>query len=279
MLCDNLTFINFKMNQERIGIKMKKLFTAALSLMFVVCLSYTAVAGSLDSPGAPSAGSGMYTLQNLYDYLTSGAALTVQTGFQEPTSAPGSTMKTTKEIGDGVQALFTQCPVTAANVESGVKFFCTQPGSWGVRTGMAQLVPTPTPTPTITPTPDWYLTYGPSGTGDVVKIGTMYVASKKDGLGGAGNATKWWSSACSWGTDLVWLGMDDWRLPTLTELSTICGGRASLASFEANYYWSSTTDSTHWSRVAFYVDGTMCGICNDTNPNQGFYVRAIRTAP
>jgi len=136
---------------------MKKIITVALSLLFAVGLSGLAVAGSLDSPGAPSAGSGMYTLQNLYDYLTSGTALTVQTSFQEPTSAPSSTMKTTKEIGDGVQALFTQCPATAANVESGVKFFCTQPGSWGVQTGTAIVItpiPTLTPTPTITPTPN-----------------------------------------------------------------------------------------------------------------------------
>ena len=114
---------------------MKKLITVALSLMFVVCLSYTVIAGSLDSPGAPSAGSGMYTLQNLYDYLTSGTALTVQGSFQEPTSGPGSTMKTTRQIGDDIAALFGQCPATADNVESGVKFFCTQPGSWGVQTG------------------------------------------------------------------------------------------------------------------------------------------------
>ncbi|MCX6356143.1 MAG: fibrinogen-like YCDxxxxGGGW domain-containing protein [Candidatus Aureabacteria bacterium] len=126
---------------------MKKLITAALSLLFVICMSYTAIAGSLDSPGAPSAGSGMYTLQNLYDFLTSGTALTVQTSFQEPTSGPGSTMKSTKEIGDDVASLFGQCPATAADVKSGVKFFSTVPGSWGVQTGTF-VVPTPTASPT-----------------------------------------------------------------------------------------------------------------------------------
>jgi len=151
--CGNLAFVNLKTNQERIGVKMKKLITVVLSLLFAVCMSYTAVAGSLDSPGAPSAGSGMYTLQNLYDYLTIGTALTVQTGFQEPTSGPGSTMKTTKEIGDDIKALFDLCPVSSADVKSGVRFFSTQAGSWGVRTGTAQLVPTPTTTPTVTPTP------------------------------------------------------------------------------------------------------------------------------
>jgi len=131
---------------------MKKMITVALSLVLMLGMAGFAIAGSLDAPGAPSAGSGMYTLQNLYDYIVSGAALESQTGFQEPTSAPGSTMKTTKEIGDMLKSLYEQCPVTAANVESGVKFFCTQPGSWGVQTGTGLMQPTPTPTPTITPT-------------------------------------------------------------------------------------------------------------------------------
>jgi len=132
---------------------MKKLITVALSLLFTVGLSALVIAGSLDSPGAPSAGSGMYTLQNLYDYLTSGTALTVQTGFQEPTSGPGSTMKTTKEIGYAIKDKFNLCAATVDNVEQGVTFFCTQPGSWGVRTGTLAALPRPTATPTITATP------------------------------------------------------------------------------------------------------------------------------
>ncbi|MCX6354999.1 MAG: fibrinogen-like YCDxxxxGGGW domain-containing protein [Candidatus Aureabacteria bacterium] len=131
---------------------MKNIITIVLSMMLLTGMSGAALAGSLDSPGAPSAGSGMYTLQNLYDYIVSGSALEVQSGFQEPTSGPGSTMKTTKEIGDMLNSLYAQCPVTTADVKSGVKFFCTQAGSWGVQTGMAQLVPTPTPTITSTPT-------------------------------------------------------------------------------------------------------------------------------
>ncbi|MCX6353530.1 MAG: hypothetical protein NTZ78_01345 [Candidatus Aureabacteria bacterium] len=132
---------------------MKRLMTLILSVVFAVGMVRMAIAGSLDSLGSPSAGSGMYTLQNLYDYLTSGTALTVQTSFQEPTSSPGSTMKTTREIGDDIKALFDLCPVSSADVKSGVRFFCTQAGGWGVQTGTAQLVPTATPSPTITPTP------------------------------------------------------------------------------------------------------------------------------
>jgi len=134
---------------------MKKLITVVLSLILMVGLSCVAIAGSLDSPGAPSAGSGMYTLQNLYDYLTSGTALTVRSGFQEPTSGPGSTMKTTRQIGDAIKDKFNLCSATADNVEQGVTFFCTQPGSWGIQTGTLAILPRPTvtPTPTLTPTP------------------------------------------------------------------------------------------------------------------------------
>ncbi|MCX6354067.1 MAG: hypothetical protein NTZ78_04065 [Candidatus Aureabacteria bacterium] len=62
-------------------------------------------------------------------------------------------MKTTREIGDDIKSLFDLCATTtAASVESGKPFFCTQPGSWGFQTGTALLAPTPTPTPTQTPT-------------------------------------------------------------------------------------------------------------------------------
>jgi len=133
---------------------MKKLLMLVLSVVFAAGLCGTVIAGSIDSPGLPTAGSGMYTLQNLYDYLTSGTALTVQSSFQEPTSGPtAGTMKTTKQIGDAIKALLDQSTATADEVKAGERFFCTQPGNWGIQTGTAQLVPTPTPTSTPTTTP------------------------------------------------------------------------------------------------------------------------------
>ncbi|MCX6355134.1 MAG: hypothetical protein NTZ78_09565 [Candidatus Aureabacteria bacterium] len=136
---------------------MGRLTVAAVSVMFAAGLCGMVVAGSIDAPGAPTAGSGMYTLSQIYDYIVSGTALTVQSGFQEPTSAPASTMKTMKEIGDALKSSYEQCATTiAANVESGKPFFCTQPGSWGVQTGTALLMPTPTPSPTVTPTSSLY---------------------------------------------------------------------------------------------------------------------------
>ncbi|MCX6355144.1 MAG: fibrinogen-like YCDxxxxGGGW domain-containing protein [Candidatus Aureabacteria bacterium] len=131
---------------------MKRLMTVLFNVVFAAGLCGIVVAGSIEPSGPPTSGSGMYTLQNLYDYLTSGTALTVQGSFQEPSAAPGSTMKTTKEIGDALKSMYEQCPATAANVESGVKFYCHVSGSWGVQTGTLVVPPTPTATSTITPT-------------------------------------------------------------------------------------------------------------------------------
>ncbi|MCX6354825.1 MAG: hypothetical protein NTZ78_07980 [Candidatus Aureabacteria bacterium] len=134
---------------------MRATLVVVLSVIFAAGLCGMAVAGSIDSPGAPSVGSGMYTLSQIYDYMNSGIDVTPMPSFQEPGAAPGSTMKSTKEIYDDIKAKYIQCNVTAGNVESGKTFFCTQPGSWGVQTGTGLMQPTPTPTstPTATITP------------------------------------------------------------------------------------------------------------------------------
>ncbi|MCX6355741.1 MAG: hypothetical protein NTZ78_12695 [Candidatus Aureabacteria bacterium] len=139
---------------------MRRLTVVVVGVMFAVGLCGMAVAGSLDSPGAPSGGSGMYTLLDIYNYLNSGAVAPTPGPFGPPAFGPTvGTMKTLKEIYEDHKAMLDQCPATAANVESGVKFFCTQSGSWGVQTGTyvpPTTTPTTTPTPTITPTP-WTL--------------------------------------------------------------------------------------------------------------------------
>ena len=125
---------------------MKRLMTVVLGVMFAIGLCGMAVAGSIDSPGAPSGGSGMYTLSQIYDYMNSGIKATPVPSFQEPDAAPGPTMKTLREIYEDIHAKFDQCiTTTAANVESGKPFFSTQSGSWGVQMGTLVVPPTPTP--------------------------------------------------------------------------------------------------------------------------------------
>ncbi|MCX6355095.1 MAG: hypothetical protein NTZ78_09365 [Candidatus Aureabacteria bacterium] len=261
---------------------MRTTLVVVVSVMFSVGMAGMAVAGSIDSPGAPSAGSGMYSLTQVYDYLNSGIEVTPVPSFQEPSSAPGSTMKTLKDIYDDLRAKYIQCTVTADKVKSGEKFFCTQPGRWGVQTGTAYIPPTPTPTsiPTPTPTKTFYEQYGPPpGEDKVVHIGSMYVAKWTDNEGTAMNDGKIWTVACSWGTDLVWLGKDDWRLPTKDELISICTNRGSLGAYhDVVRYWSSTAydESFAWSTWFSVADG--CATDHDADKPSGRFIRAVRNA-
>ncbi len=113
---------------------MRKLALVAFLIM-IVCIPALGFAGNIDSPGNPSAGSGMYTLLQLYNYLNSGTVPSIITSFQEPSGGPGSTMKTTKNIYDDTKAKFDQCDAQASDVATGKKFFNPASGNWGVETG------------------------------------------------------------------------------------------------------------------------------------------------
>ncbi|MCX6355639.1 MAG: fibrinogen-like YCDxxxxGGGW domain-containing protein [Candidatus Aureabacteria bacterium] len=132
---------------------MRTTLVVFVSMLVAAGLCGTVFAGSIDSTGPPSSGSGMYSLSQIYDYLNSGTTATVSSSFQEPGAAPGPTMKTTKQIYDDIKAIFDQCDITAYDVALGKKFFCTQPGNWGLRTGKVCIAGTPTPTSTPTSTP------------------------------------------------------------------------------------------------------------------------------
>jgi hypothetical protein len=122
---------------------MKKSAMAVLVFM-VVFVSHLVFAGDIDSPGPPSEGSKMPSLLNIYDYLNLGTLWTDPGSFQEPAAGPGSTMKTTKEIYDDSKTKFDQCDAEASDVATDKKFFSTQPGNWGVKTGTG-LISTPRP--------------------------------------------------------------------------------------------------------------------------------------
>ena len=138
--------------------------------------------------------------------------------------------------------------------------------------------PTPaiTPTPTKTPALDWYLKYGPSGSGDVVKIGTTYVASKQDGTGCAVGGKKTWNDASSWAAGLSWLDKDDWRMPAKDELSAICAVKATASGFTylSEHYWSSTGFDTPYSGAWAVYFGNCTG--SESGKPSSYYVRAVR---
>jgi hypothetical protein len=115
---------------------MKRVSYLVLIVVFTL-LPLAALAGELDSPGDPTTPAGhMPTVDELYDYLTSGAAPGAAEPFQEPTGGPTSgTMKTLKEIYDDVKALLDLCTARPEQVLDSVEFFNTDPANWGARAG------------------------------------------------------------------------------------------------------------------------------------------------
>jgi hypothetical protein len=94
-------------------------------------------------PGTPGPGT-RYTLSDIYDYLNSGTTATITGHTLEPPSGavPGDIrFKTLNQIYEDIKAKYDQCNTTAADVKSGQKFFCTQPGSWGVQIGTGSICP------------------------------------------------------------------------------------------------------------------------------------------
>jgi len=107
-----------------------------LSLLGSLILPTITLAGSLTPPGAPANGSGMPTLQGIYDQLNSGATATVSSSFQEPSSGPAAgTGKSLSDIKAKLPALDDASGATAGDALSGKTFWGLRTGAWGTATG------------------------------------------------------------------------------------------------------------------------------------------------
>jgi len=106
----------------------------------------------------------------------------------------------------------------------------------------------------VTGSRDWYTQYGPSGTGDVVQIGSIYVASRIEDAGCAEKDWKNWPDAMAWAAGLSWLERDDWRNPTKDELQMICNNKALLGSFTASSCWSSSAYDADYAWWLYFKD-------------------------
>jgi hypothetical protein len=102
-----------------------------------ILLSSVAVvlAGNLNPAGGPTEASGqMYTLEQIYDRLDSGANSPKMTAFAEPDSGPGSSMHTLDEIMAKAPLTHTD-GATATHVLAGKPFWGLHSSAWATQTG------------------------------------------------------------------------------------------------------------------------------------------------
>ena len=115
----------------------KTLLIGVVGVVIGVLLSAAVVfAGSLNPGSGPGdAGSQMYTLQQIYDRLTTGAAGTKMTTFTEPAVGPAPTMRTLDEIM-AVAPVSRADRATQAEVIGGKTYWgLGVVGEWGLLTG------------------------------------------------------------------------------------------------------------------------------------------------
>jgi len=102
---------------------MKKQVLTAVCLGIAACWFGIAAAGTLTNSDDPTTtGSGMPTIEEVYEYLINGTEETTNSSFQEPTAVPGSTMKTTKEIYNKIEAERAS-DLKPENIRCGVEIF------------------------------------------------------------------------------------------------------------------------------------------------------------
>ena len=110
-----------------------------LTLAFGVGRLSAGTTGSPDSPGGPASDAAkMYTLEDIYQRLDSGAAGTQNT-FTEPAAGPGTTMHTLNDIMDKAPVADNTNGATTAEVLTGKTYWSlrTSGGTWGPQTGTA----------------------------------------------------------------------------------------------------------------------------------------------
>lgn len=110
-----------------------------IATLGLLAIALPAWAGDLDAAAPPSAGSGMPTTTDIYNRLSSGAAIHVPGTFQEPAAGPTSgTGRTLADIATKLPVPDNAHGATAADVASGKTFWGLRTdGSWGVTSGAA----------------------------------------------------------------------------------------------------------------------------------------------
>ena len=127
-----------------------KYIVIILTLISGAIISSAVIAGQLDSSGVTSAGSGMPTLQGIFDQLDTGTPAPVAGSFQEPTSGPmAGTGKSLSDIKVKLPFPDNTNGAATGDVLNGKTFWGLRTdGTWGPKTG--SMVPPAAPSGTAT---------------------------------------------------------------------------------------------------------------------------------
>ena len=238
----------------------KGLLAAALAV-----LPWTARAGTLDSPAGPTSGdSAMYTIEDIYKFLSNGKLPTKRTGaFTEPTSGPtAGTGHTLDELMALVRNRHTpktgQTPTVPLNPAPAGSDGALQKGAaW--------------PAPRFADNDDGTVTDNLTGLVWLKKAN--YIGTDYTGFDADGRVT--WQQALDFVAGMNVgtygnFGQTDWRLPNVQEMLSLIAwqyyspaladtaGTAQwtdgdpFTGVQSSYYWSSTTNAPN-TDVAWFV--------------------------
>jgi hypothetical protein len=265
-------------------------------------------AGSLNPGSGPGdAGSQMFTLQQIYDRLTSGAAGTKMTAFTEPAAGPSAgTMRTLDEVMAAAPAVDGTNGATTANVASGKTFWGLTSGQWGLQTGTGSLGPYNAGVPKTGQTtsyatgddgalqkgvawPNPRFTDNLDGTVTDNLTGLMWMKDANAGsdCDGPDTGTEIWAAAlasaaaCNAGTGYA--GYTDWRLPNVREIQSLIDyERISPALPSGHPFTSVLTNATYYTSTTYRFDlrawavGLADGYLYAVTKNNPAYVWPVR---
>jgi hypothetical protein len=276
------------------------LLTGVTGILIGMLLSSTLVlAGSLDPGLGPGdAGSQMYTLEQIYNRLNTGAWYTEMTTFTEPGSGPAATGRRLDEVWGlanprALAPWVNKTGQTGCYYDDGRTEMCTcgtancpsgQDGD--LELGVDPAVAPSGGTTGAYNTPPWTgVRFTDNGDGTVTDNLTALIWLKDANCFGPGT----WAGAFS---DCAGLangscGLTDgssagnWRLPNVNELHSLIDLTQSNPALPSGHpftdvssyrYWSSTTSDGSW---AWYV-GLAGGSVSSNDKEEGYYVWPVR---